>query len=56
MYIIKDWVGNTMNWGEFDTFEDARGEAYSRVESEIIEDGLNPECDETFSEYFVVEE
>lgn len=23
MYIVKDWAGNLMQWGEFDSFEDA---------------------------------
>ena len=38
-YIVKDWAGNVMNWGEFSEFEYA-GEAISNhVLGEMSEEG-----------------
>lgn len=47
-YIVKDWAGNTMNWGIFDDFDDAMAELDEHVRQELLEDGLN--ADDQYSE------
>jgi len=41
MFIIKDWAGNTMNWGEFNDFEDASCELDARVNSQLLDCGID---------------
>ena len=48
MYQIIDWAGNVMNWGMFNSFDEASEYLDMHVEQELINDGLNPfgnECD-----------
>lgn len=39
-YIIKDWAGNVMNWGVFDSLEDAGAELDARVQLELEDSGI----------------
>lgn len=41
MYIIKDWAGNIMNWGTFETFEDAHESIDEHVRQELFDNGIN---------------
>ena len=40
-FTILDWAGNTMNWGEFDSIDDADCELDARTNEEIYAMGLN---------------
>jgi hypothetical protein len=42
MFVIKDWAGNTMNYGQFHSFDDAWEYLQEKFESE-----------EDLQEYFV---
>ena len=50
-YVIKDWAGNTLSRGDFDSFESALDEVHRRVELEMIEDEADISDDELFSNY-----
>lgn len=59
-YIVKDWAGNTMNWGEFDTEDDALVTINFHVMDELESEGLmldepnedgNDFADSDFDEY-----
>lgn len=40
-YIVKDWAGNEMDWGTFETEEDAFDYIVEHVRLELLNDGLN---------------
>lgn len=52
MYIIKDWFGNTKDWGEFDSFEKADAALYTKVRTTLVKGSVEPEF-ETFVELIV---
>lgn len=41
IYVVKDWAGNEMNWGTFETEEDAFDSIVEHVRLELLNDGLN---------------
>jgi hypothetical protein len=43
IYIIQDWAGNVMNFGEFDSFEDAWSYIYEHFQ------------EDDYQEFYVVE-
>lgn len=34
VFEVQDWAGNVMNWGDFETFDDAWSEIMARIEDE----------------------
>lgn len=42
-FIVKDWAGNVMNWGEYEDFDDAMVELDERVRMELRENGIDIE-------------
>lgn len=56
-YIIKDWAGNVMNWGTFDSEDDAYAELLLRAEDSVCKSDYYAEEDinSFIDEYHIIE-
>lgn len=54
-YIIKDWAGNVMDWGVFDTDELAYVALTDHCEDICREEGLDDSLYDVMDDYAIVE-
>lgn len=41
LYIVKDWAGNTMEWGTFNSFDEAWTKINEHVHMELLAEGVD---------------